>query len=75
MIEKLKQFKISFLNYKDYLKYRILMKLIGSYSLLHHMTVKLPITEEDAAKIIYFIQCGAGDSLVEFINNKIDKRR
>ena len=70
MREKIKNFRTKFLNYKNYLKYRILMKLIGNYSLLYHMTVKLPIAEEDAAKIICFIQCGASDSLIKFIDEK-----
>lgn len=66
--------KINCLNYWAYLKFKFLMKLIGGYSLTRHMATKLPLTEEDVAKIICYINKGGGERLIKWIEFENNSR-
>lgn len=57
------------------LKFRILSRLLDGYSLHMHMARELPLSELDAAKIVCFIKCGAGSSLIKLIDRQVGMKK
>lgn len=70
----IKKLRYQYLNWLSFIRYKIVLKIMGKYSLTYHMARELPITEEDAIKIISFISCGAGDNLINYIAQREYKR-